>query len=145
MINNKFMETNVNFYCPKCFGNINVENQVIFKVKAKDGSEGLVILTGSLNDYHSIGGSAIKKVEGDFYEFYCPLCGESLAAHDIDKNLVRIFMTDKENNKFEILFSSIFGEKCTYKIKEGHIEYFGKHAQEYLRQIEKYREFYDRY
>ena len=53
-------------------------------------------------------------------------------ATEIHENLAKVLMLDEKNNEYEILFSEIVGEKCTYKIKEEDIELFGDHASKYM-------------
>ena len=47
--------------------------------------------------------------------------------------LAKVLMVDKDGNRYDILFSLIVGEHCTYKVKEGKIEsYFGKDYPTYI-------------
>jgi hypothetical protein len=131
------------FVCPHCYAYLNVGNQLIFKVITKENVQGLVILTTKPGDFNSVASKGIKKVKGDLYNFHCPICHASLHDKKMNENLVKILLIDNDNTKNEIYFSGIFGEKCSFMIRKGQVRFFGKHYQEYLNQIEKYKNYYD--
>ena len=139
------MEKHNTFYCPHCFGYLNITDKIIFKIKSKSNEPGLVMLSSKLNNYTSEASESIKKVEEELYEFYCPLCSKCLNLESSDMKLVKIYMKDKNHKKYEIYFSGIFGEHCTYVIKDCKLEYFGSHSKTYMDQLEKYREYFEKY
>lgn len=51
-------------------------------------------------------------------------------------HLVRIIMIDDDRKEYNIYFSGIGGEKCTYKIRGTQIEIKGPDAQKYDRYFE---------
>lgn len=133
------------YICPKCRGHLKVKNYIIITAKTKTVKEALVLLSPELGNYTIHTHPSFKFEEGIQYKFECPICDDSLMASDIDEHLVRILMLDKEKNEYEILFSGLYGESCTYKIKDHKIvSSYGKDASEYLKLFEKYKEFYDR-
>jgi hypothetical protein len=139
------MKTRNTFYCPECFGNICVSDKIILKIKSDRNDVGMVILSSKISDYTSEVSDAIRMVEGANYKFYCPLCAKCLNLESTNNRLIKLLMRDKENKKYEIFFSGIFGEKCTYIMKDYKLEYFGKHCKKYLDQMEKYKEYYEKY
>jgi hypothetical protein len=143
--NKKINEKNAHssFVCPHCFSHIHVENHLVFKIISKDNNSGLVILNSTLGNYESMTSPNIEKIDGDPYSFFCPICHASLHEDKTDKKLVMIHMINQNNILNKIYFSSIFGEQCSYVIREGKLEFFGKHYQEYMKQLEKYKDFYD--
>jgi len=104
---------------------------------------GLIMLSAKINDYTSEITDSVKMVEGANYEFYCPLCSTNLNLESLQNSLIKLLMKDNDNKKHEVLFSGIFGENCTYVLKDYELEYFGSHSKKYIDQIEKYKEFYD--
>ena len=139
------MEKNNTFYCPHCFGYLNIADKIILKITSKNNEPGLVMLSANVSDYSSETTESIKKFEEELYEFFCPLCSKCLNLESSEMKLVKIFMKDKNNKKHEIYFSGIFGEHCTYIIKDYKIEYFGTHSKMYMEQLEKYKEYYERH
>jgi hypothetical protein len=140
------MKTNNIFYCPHCFGYLSINDKIIFKVKSQSNEFGLLMLSSEIGDYDSVVASgSIKKVENELYEFYCPLCSACLNVESSDMRLVKLFMKDSKSDKYEIYFSGIYGEHCTYVIKDYSLKYFGPHSKRYMEEIEKYKEFYDRH
>jgi predicted RNA-binding Zn-ribbon protein involved in translation (DUF1610 family) len=139
------MEKYNTFYCPHCFGYLNIADKIIFKVKSKSNELGLMMLSAKISDYTSEASEAIKKVEKELYEFYCPLCSKCLNLESSEMRLVKLYMKDKNKKKYEIYFSGIFGEHCTYVVKDCNLEYFGPHSKIYMDQLEKYKEYYERH
>jgi len=139
------MEKNNTFYCPHCFGYINIANKIIFKIKSKSNELGLVMLSAKIGDYTTETSESIIKVLDELYEFYCPLCSKCLNIESSEMRLVKLYMKDKNKKKYEIYFSGIFGEHCTYVTKDFKLEYFGPHSKMYMEQFEKYKEYYDRH
>lgn len=141
--NQKICNDGTCFVCPHCFSYLNVGNQLIFKVIMKDNTQGLVILYNKPGNFESITGPGILKIEGELYTFCCPVCNHSLHDKKMNEKLVKIFMVGQDKMMHEIYFSGIFGEECTYVIRQGQVRFFGKHYQEYLNQIEQYKNYYD--
>lgn len=139
----KSCHDNACFVCPHCFSYLNVGNQIIFKVITKEKTQGLVILTNKPGNFESTVGPGIMKIEGDLYTFFCPVCNHSLHDNKMNDKLVKIFMIGQDKIMNEVFFSSVFGEESTYVIRQGKVKFFGKHYQEYLNQIEQYKDYYD--
>jgi hypothetical protein len=134
------------FYCPHCFGYLSIADRIIFKIKSKTNEYALLMLSADIADYDSsIISGTLKRVEKELYEFYCPLCSKCLNLESSDMKLVKLFMKDKKGNKSELYFSGVYGEYATYAIRDYSLEYFGTHSKRYLEQIQKYKEFYERY
>ncbi|MFA4852454.1 MAG: hypothetical protein WC599_08050 [Bacteroidales bacterium] len=139
------MEKHNTFYCPQCFGYLSIADKIILKIKSKSNELGLVMLSAKISDYTSETSGSIKTVEKELYEFYCPLCSKCLNSESSEMRLVKLYMKDKNEKKYEIYFSGIFGEHCTYVIKDCKLEYFGPHSKMYMDQFEKYKEYYERH
>ncbi len=131
------------YVCPHCYAYLNVGNQLIFKVITKENTQGLVILNNKPGNFESVTGPGIEKIEGDLYTFCCPVCNHTLHDNNMNEKLVKILMISDDQIMHEIYFSGIFGEECTYVIRQGKVRFFGKHYQEYLNQIEQYKNYYD--
>ena len=67
--------------------------------------------------------------EKEEYTFHCPICHATLNREE-NPNLVKIYMKDGDES-FEVYFSSLAGEKCTYKISDKSIEQIGPDANHY--------------
>lgn len=131
------------FLCPHCYSYLNVGNQLIFKVKTKDNSQGLIVLKNAPGNFESTASHGIEKVEGELYTFLCPVCHASLHDKKLNENLVHILLIDKDNTMNDIFFSGIFGEQCSFVIKKGEIQFYGKHYHEYMNLFEQYKNYYE--
>ncbi|MCK5028724.1 MAG: hypothetical protein KAR57_03760, partial [Bacteroidales bacterium] len=67
--------------------------------------------------------------KGEEYTFHCPICHATLNREE-NPQLVKIHMKDGDEN-FEVYFSSLAGEKCTYKISDKSIEQIGPDSSHY--------------
>ena len=119
------------FLCPKCNGQLNVGDVLIFVSKVNDERNGLLLLNPELGNYNVINHKFFKISKGALVEFACPICQENLTS-DIDNNLASVFMVDKDNIQHNILFSKINGEKCTYRITRDDLESFGEDSVNYI-------------
>lgn len=117
--------------CPKCRGYLNVGDHIILAAESKNHDTGLILFNPEIGNYTTIKNPEFVTKEGEKYEFFCPLCGEKLAA-DIHDNLSHIIMIDEDKTKYQILFSKIAGEKSTYKIVGESAEIFGDHHSNYI-------------
>jgi hypothetical protein len=111
------------YLCKVCRGNLNVKTSIILAAtNLKNRSErGLVYLNPELGDYTRTTHPSFDIKEGDEYIYTCPICGAQLNSMKY-LHMVRILMKDEEGKEFNIYFSGIGGEKCTYKIRENTVE-----------------------
>lgn len=120
------------FICPYCEGHMMLAGHIIFAaVRKKDNKTGIILLDSNIGDYTSILHPSFKINEGEEVDFLCPMCHKSLAALDVNQRLVRIIMVDKDKDTYEIFFSGIAGEHCTYKITSKSFEKAGDASEEY--------------
>ena len=124
------------YFCPKCKGQLNVGDVLIFVGKVNDQKNGLLLLHPELGNYTVINHKFFQISECELVEFFCPICQENLT-WDIDNKLVSVFMIDKEDVQHNILFSKINGEKCTYKITGDDVESFGEDAANYIEIVKR--------
>ena len=120
-----------NYKCPKCYGNIRVNDYIILSAKNKDLPGGLVLLHPELGNYSVSTHPDFKYTKGDIIDFFCPICHHSLDSSK-HMNLAMIVMTDEGGQDFDIYFSKVTGEKSTLKMIGEHMEVFGQHSEEYL-------------
>ena len=128
-----------NYLCPKCKGVLNIGGNVIFSTRNKKNEVGLILLHQELGNYKVIKDADYNYEEGEYLEFFCPICHKNLSAGG-KENLVRILMVD-ENKTFNILFSQIAGEKSTYKITGDSVEAFGEHKKKYFNFINSFNDY----
>ncbi len=122
---------NRDYLCPKCHGHIKVGSHIIFTVITRNQKRGIMLLSPELGDYRTIHHPSLEFQPGDRVEFLCPICHANLTASEWHHNLARIVMIDEEGNRYDVVFSEIAGEKCTYKIGNDEIESFGENSAEY--------------
>jgi len=120
------------YICPDCRGHLNVGEEILFVAKTNEGVKGIVVLSTKLGDYKRFKHPEFKYEKGDSLEFYCPLCHGSLVATDLNDNLAKVLLVDEKGEEYEVLFSGIAGENCTYKIKEDDMEVFGESSAVYM-------------
>lgn len=121
-----------NFICPKCRGYLNVAENIVLTAKPQHGPAGLVFLSPKLGDYRSLTHPTFAAQKGEHVDFFCPICQANLVATEVSSDLARIIMVDDDKCEYEILFSEITGEKCTYKIQDKHVEQFGESSHHYM-------------
>jgi len=119
------------FLCPKCNGQLNVGDVLIFVSKINDERNGLLLLHPELGNYSVINHKLFHISKGEVVEFSCSICQENLTS-EIDNNLASVFMIDKNNVQHNILFSKVNGERCTYKITGDDLESFGEDSATYI-------------
>ena len=117
---------NKDYYCPICKGQLKIANSIIISARSKQNEKGLVFLNPEVGNYSVQTHPDFKVHEGEEYTFFCPICHATLNREE-NPHLVKIFLKD-EGEEFEIYFSSLAGEKCTYKINDKTTEEIGPDA-----------------
>lgn len=112
----------IQYLCKVCRGHLNVKTSIILAAqKVNSSKRGLVYLNPELGNYTSTTHESFQLLKGEEYIYTCPICGAQLNSRKY-YHLVRIDMIDDEGKEFNIYFSDIAGEKCTYKIRGTKIE-----------------------
>lgn len=120
------------YLCPHCQSMVNIENNIVLIGKNKSGEKGIVMLHTKLGDYTSDFSSDFKINQGDTVKFLCPVCHSSLTNLKND-SLAQFNLIDEDGNESLIVFSQIYGEKCTYIIKDKVVEKtFGDDIGKYI-------------
>lgn len=120
-----------NYLCPMCRGYLNVADKLVFSIKGKKSPKrGLVFLSSEIGDYDIIKHPYFDLDEGDITDIHCPICHVNLKCHR-NPNFARIIMVDQDLIEFELVFSRIVGEKCSFKVNKGEVVRFGQHAERY--------------
>jgi len=97
------------------------------------GRKGLVAFNTELGNYKIKKNPDFEYNNGDMAEFFCPICHQNLAAFDVDVHLAKVILQEQSGKNYEILFSSIAGEHCTYKVLDGSVkETFGEDNAHYI-------------
>ena len=114
----------VEYLCKVCKGHLNVKTSIILSAaKVSDRTHrGLIYLNPDLGNYTATTHPSFQIKEGEEYIYTCPICGAQLNSMKY-LHLVRILMRDEEGKEFNVYFSGIAGEKCTYKIRGNKIEH----------------------
>jgi hypothetical protein len=113
----------IEYLCKVCRGHLNVKTSIILSATniSDRKQRGLVYLNPDLGNYTSTTHPSFEIREGEEYIYNCPICGAQLNSMKY-LHLVRILMKDEEGKEFNIYFSGIAGEKCTYKIRGSTVE-----------------------
>ena len=110
------------YLCKVCRGHLNVKTSIILSASKVNGSErGLIYLNPELGNYTTNTHPSFKIEAGEEYIYTCPICHSQLNSAKY-KHLVRIIMIDDSGKEYNIYFSGIAGEKCTFKIRGNKIE-----------------------
>jgi hypothetical protein len=123
---------NNDFICPHCRGHLRPSDKIIFSVKTRSGSSGMLLLSPYLGEYNIEKHYNFKLTQGEHLDIYCPICHENLSSPDEHINLAKVIMVDNEGKEYDIIFSKIVGEKCTYLIHGEEVESYGPDAPEYF-------------
>ncbi|HUV00365.1 MAG TPA: hypothetical protein VMW32_05345 [Bacteroidales bacterium] len=121
----------VEYLCKICRGHLKVKTSIVLAAsKANSSKRGLIFLNPEIGNYSTTTHPTFKIEEGTEYIYTCPICHSQLNSAKYN-HLVRILMIDDEGEEFNIYFSGIAGEKCTYKIRGTRIEAEGPDASLY--------------
>jgi len=119
------------YLCKACRGVLNVKTSIVLSAaKINSSKKGLVYLNPELGNYTVTTHPTFQMKEGEEYVITCPICHSHLNSLKYD-HLVRIIMIDDQDREFDIYFSDIVGEKCTYKISGGYVEKIGPDSVKY--------------
>jgi len=120
-----------NYFCPVCKGQINVNDNIVLIAFAKNNMKGLVFLHTELGNYKSNINSSFKIEENEQVEFLCPYCHSNIEYHTTKTNLANLVRINDNNKESLVIFSKIYGEKCTYVIEDKKLKTYGEHAKRY--------------
>jgi len=121
----------VEYLCKVCRGHLNVKTSIVLSATKSNSSRGgLVFLNPEIGNYTITTHASFKIEEGSEYIYTCPICHSQLNSAKYP-HLVRIIMVDVTGREFNIYFSGIAGEECTYKIRGSKVEKEGPDAALY--------------
>jgi hypothetical protein len=127
---------NSDYLCKVCRGHLKVKTSIVLAASQRNGSKGgLVFLNPEIGNYVTTTHPSFKIKEGEEYTYTCPICHSQLNSAKYN-HLVRIIMIDENGKEFNIYFSGIAGEKCTFKIRGTKFESKGPDAQLYDKYFE---------
>jgi hypothetical protein len=110
------------YLCKVCRGHLNVKTSIVLAATKTNSSErGLIFLNPEIGNYTTTTHPSFRIKEGEEYVYTCPICHSQLNSAKYN-HLVRIIMIDEDKKEYNIYFSGIAGEKCTYKIRGTKIE-----------------------
>lgn len=119
------------YLCKACRGHLTVRSSIVLTAtKLNSSIRGLVFLNPELGNYTKTTHPSFAIEEGVEYIYTCPICHSQLNSMKYP-HLVRIIMRDEQGKEFDIYFSGIAGEKCTFKLGEAGIEKKGPDAKLY--------------
>ena len=120
-----------NFLCPKCRSQLVPNKKIVLLAKLSDGSAGLLLLSPILGEYSATTHSAFQVSAGDKVDISCPVCHEDLGDYKDNQNLARVIMIDDRAEEYDIVFSEIIGQRCTFKVQGEKVESYGEDADIY--------------
>jgi len=124
------------YLCKACRGHLMVKSSIVLSAQKKNSTiRGLVFLNPELGNYTKYTHPSFRIEAGEEYIYTCPICHSLLNSAKYE-HLVRIIMVDEEQKEFDIYFSEIEGEKCTYKLGEGEVEVSGTDSKLYNKYFE---------
>jgi len=118
------------YLCPICKGQLRVVNSIVISVKINNNRKGLVFLNAEIGNYEKITHPTFKIVEGDELTVFCPICQTTLNREE-NPHLVKLVTIDETGEEFDVFFSGIVGEKCTYVLKNKVVQEAGPDAKLY--------------
>ncbi|MFN8240890.1 MAG: hypothetical protein U0X39_09080 [Bacteroidales bacterium] len=124
------------FLCKACRGHLQVKTSIVLAAqKMNSTSRGLVFLDPEIGNYTKTTHPSFLIREGEEYIYTCPICHSLLNSAKYN-HLVRIIMVDDKKKEYDVYFSDIGGEKCTFKIGGGEMEIKGPDANRYNKYFE---------
>ena len=88
---------------------------------SNSSKRGLIFLNPEIGNYTTTTHPSFQIKEGEEYIYTCPICHSQLNSTKYN-HLVRIILIDEDRKEYNIYFSGIAGEKCTYKIRGNKVE-----------------------
>jgi hypothetical protein len=113
----------VEYLCKVCRGHLKVKTSIVLAATKLSNrtQRGLVFLDPEIGNYTKTTHPSFQIKEGEEYIYSCPICSAQLNSMKY-LHLVRIIMKDEDGKEYNIYFSGIAGEKCTFKIRGNKIE-----------------------
>ena len=126
----------VEYLCKVCRGHLKVKTSIVLAASKTNSSEkGLIFLNPEIGNYTTTTHPSFQIKEGEEYIYTCPICHSQLNSAKYN-HLVRVIMIDDDGKEYNIYFSGIAGEKCTYKIRGAKMEVKGPDAKLYTKYFE---------
>lgn len=126
----------VEYLCKVCRGNLNVKTSIVLAATKLNGSrKGIILLNPEIGNYTTTTNPSFKIEKGEEYIYTCPICHSQLNSLKYN-HLVRIIMIDEDRKEYNIYFSDIGGEKCTYKLRGTQVVKKGPDAKKYDKYFE---------
>jgi hypothetical protein len=119
------------YLCPHCTGHLLIEQQLILTIKHADDTGMLLLMNPEAGNYQTIYHPSNQLIEGEKYDFYCPICHTKLQSA-LNDNLAMVMMQEADGKSFELHFSKIAGQRSTYKIMGKEVQTFGIDAPHYI-------------
>ena len=121
----------VQYICPICGGQLRVKNSILISAKSKTTNKrGLIFLDPEIGNYTKTTHPSFELQKGEECMIYCPICHTTLNREE-NPHLVKVNMIDDNNVEYDVFFSNVVGEECTYKIKDKKVEMLGPDAERY--------------
>jgi len=118
------------FLCPECREHLRISDHLIFKVKNAAKKSAMLLLSPHIGNYSSIKHPSFRIEQGEFLEFYCPLCNARLKS-DIHPDLAHVIMQEETGKCYDVYFSQIAGEHSTFKTDGDSVHQAGEDAGRY--------------
>jgi hypothetical protein len=118
------------FLCPKCNEHLRVGDNIIFKVRNSRKQSALLLLNPQIGNYTSHKHPTFEIRNGEFLEYFCPLCNASLIS-SIHNNLAHVILQDENGKTNDVYFSQIVGEHSTFETDGESVHIAGEDAGRY--------------
>ena len=126
----------VEYLCKVCRGHLKIKTSIVLAAtKTNSSTRGLIFLNPEIGNYTTSTHPSFKIEAGSEYIYTCPICHSQLNSAKYN-HLVRIIMIDDKGKEFNIYFSGIAGEKCTFKIRGASLEKQGPDVRLYDKYFE---------
>jgi len=112
------------YICPKCKAHLLLNDYLILTARKANGTGMLLLMNPEVGNYETVYHPSCKVKDGERFTFSCPVCHNTLVS-ELNKNLVMVLMKDESGKEYELHFSAIAGQKCTYKIMGNSVSSFG--------------------
>ncbi len=111
------------YLCKVCRGHLNVKTSIVLAASklSNRSQRGLIFLNPELGNYTTTTHPTFQINEGEEYIYTCPICSAQMNSMKY-LHMVRLILIDEKGKEYNIYFSGIAGEKCTFKIRGNKIE-----------------------
>jgi hypothetical protein len=106
-------------------------DHIILSARSPKNKVGLVLLHEEVGNYTAKMSASLDANKGDVFDFFCPVCHESLSTEK-GEHFAGYIRTDEAGMESKIIISRKYGDQYTLKITGTTVESYGESARKFV-------------